>query len=141
MSIFNEEIWTILPIFTKQSIRKKSFFYYGRSSLRYPLIASQPPCGGASMPAYVPLGKSFMARGNPDENRQAALLCNIKFSAQIKKAPAKTGVLERQKGVEPSSPAWKAGVMSRYTTAALCLLLYRTAKKVSRAFMKNFHFF
>ena len=28
---------------------------------------------------------------------------------------------ERQKGVEPSSPAWKAGVMSRYTTAAFIM--------------------
>ena len=25
---------------------------------------------------------------------------------------------KRQKGIEPSSPAWKAGVMSHYTTAA-----------------------
>ena len=32
--------------------------------------------------------------------------------------------IERMKGVEPSSPAWKAGVMSRYTTSAR-LGLYR----------------
>ena len=34
------------------------------------------------------------------------------------KNPQKSVGFKRQKGIEPSSPAWKAGVMSHYTTAA-----------------------
>ncbi len=46
---------------------------------------------------------------------------------------------ERQKGVEPSSPAWKAGVISRYTTAAFAVDVYTIyfGKKNVNSFLKK----
>ena len=51
--------------------------------------------------------------------------------------PSGFAILERVKGVEPSSPAWKAGVISRYTTAALLMfdILYFMKKNVNRKMM------
>ena len=39
---------------------------------------------------------------------------------------------ERQKGVEPSSSAWKAEIMSRYMTAAKLMIIYSKIKKLSQ---------
>ncbi len=47
-----------------------------------------------------------------EKKKKAPLSCNGAFE------------LERQKGVEPSSSAWKAEIMSRYMTAASMFRLY-----------------
>ena len=46
---------------------------------------------------------------------------------------------ERQKGVEPSSSAWKAEIMSRYMTAANDVNnLYKIQKKVNTSTNQNY---
>ena len=47
--------------------------------------------------------------------------------------------LKRQKGVEPSSSAWKAEIMSRYMTAANDVNnLYKIQKKVNTSTNQNY---
>lgn len=49
-----------------------------------------------------------------------------------KKQPCLKVVFKRMKGVEPSSSAWKAEIISRYMTSALLMLLiYNFRKKMS----------
>ena len=46
--------------------------------------------------------------------------------------------IERMKGVEPSSSAWKAEIISRYMTSAKMFIIYKSHKKMSIPFKTIF---
>ena len=119
-------------------MRKKSVADEAKKILFLKDLRMKTICVKKMRPAFLANWPRDLSSGR---TRRVRLPPDTKRKVKTKTLPIQeASLLERMKGVEPSSSAWKAEIISRYMTSAKIYSIYKSEEKMSIPIITIFFF-